>query len=203
MSKPRKEKEAFKNVFSIDDFLDKVKNSNDNMNYLMNNYFNNDTIQESMNCLKHLTETNREQEFISFMHFVDKKLNFAGQGNENRRHKIPTLFAGAIYIDKFPKEFNIYTAEQKMVISKFSAIEFLDFYENINNIFSRKIMDTITNKNKDWAFQDDFMRIAYKYRNEKTEDEIIDYLNEHDEGDLIRENFLDFQKNLEKVGKLI
>ena len=26
MSKPRKEKEAFKNVFSIDDFLDKVKN---------------------------------------------------------------------------------------------------------------------------------------------------------------------------------
>ena len=203
MSKKRKIKEAFKNVNSIDIFLDRVKNNNENMNYLINNYFNNDTIELAIKSLNNIKNTNKEKEFIDYMHYVDKRLNFAGQASENRRHKIPTMFAGAIYIDKYQKEFNIYTAQQKMVISKFSAIEYLDFYKNINKTFSKKIMDTIVNKNKDWAFQDDFMRIAYKYRNEKKEDEIIDYLNEHNEGDLIRENFLDFQKNLEKVGKLI
>lgn len=203
MSKPRKLKEAFKNVNSIDIFLDRVKNNNENMNYLINNYFNNDTIELAIKSLNNIKNTNKEKEFIDYMHYVDKRLNFAGQASENRRHKIPTMFAGAIYIDKYQKEFNIYTAQQKMVISKFSAIEYLDFYKNINKTFSKKIMDTIVNKNKDWAFQDDFMRIAYKYRDKKTEEEIIEYLNEHDEGDLIRENFLDFQKNLEKVGKLI
>ena len=203
MSKKRKIKEAFKNVNSIDIFLDRVKNNNENMNYLINNYFNNDTIELAIKSLNNIKNTNKEKEFIDYMHYVDKRLNFAGQASENRRHKIPTMFAGAIYIDKYQKEFNIYTAQQKMVISKFSAIEYLDFYKNINKTFSKKIMDTIVNKNKDWAFQDDFMRIAYKYRDKKTEEEIIEYLNEHDEGDLIRENFLDFQKNLEKVGKLI
>ena len=203
MSKKRKIKEAFKNVNSIDIFLDRVKNNNENMNYLINNYFNNDTIELAIKSLNNIKNTNKEKEFIDYMHYVDKRLNFAGQASENRRHKIPTMFAGAIYIDKYQKEFNIYTAQQKMVISKFSAIEYLDFYKNINKTFSKKIMDTIVNKNKDWAFQDDFMRIANKYRDKKTEEEIIEYLNEHDEGDLIRENFLDFQKNLEKVGKLI
>ena len=90
-----------------------------------------------------------------------------------------------------------------MIISKFSAIEYLDFYENINNIFSREVMDTIINKNKDWSFQDDFMTIAYKYRNEKSNEEIINYLNEHDDGYLIRENYEDLEKELEKVGTLI
>lgn len=200
MSRKRKEREAFKNVCSIEDFLDKVKNSNENMNYLINNYFNDDTIEESIKCLNHLKNTNKEIEFLDYMHFVDKKLNFAGQASENRRHKIPTIFAGAIYIDKFSKQFNIYTVPQKMIIAKYSAIEFLDFYENINNIFSRKVMDTIINKNKDWAFQDDFMKIAHKYNKEKTEEEIIKYLNEHDEVELIRESYEDFQKAIEKAG---
>ena len=73
--------------------------------------------------------------------------------------KIPTIFAGAIYIDKYEKEFNIYTSPQKMIIAKYSAVEELDFYKNINNKFSRELMDTIVNKNKDWSFQDDFMKI--------------------------------------------
>ena len=134
MSKKRKIKEAFKNVNSIDIFLDRVKNNNENMNYLINNYFNNDTIELAIKSLNNIKNTNKEKEFIDYMHYVDKRLNFAGQASENRRHKIPTMFAGAIYIDKYQKEFNIYTAQQKMVISKFSAIEYLDFYKNINKV---------------------------------------------------------------------
>lgn len=203
MSRTRKEKEAFKNVFSIEDFLDRIKSSNENIKCLTNNYFNDDTIEVAIACLNNIKNNNKEKDFLDYMHFVDKNLNFPGQASENKRHKIPTIFAGAIYIDKFEKEFNIYTAPQKMIISKFSAIEYLDFYENINNIFSREVMDTIINKNKDWSFQDDFMTIAYKYRNEKSNEEIINYLNEHDDGYLIRENYEDLEKELEKVGTLI
>lgn len=200
MSRKRKEKEAFKNVSSIDEFLDRVKNNSENLNYLTNNYFNDDTIEQSIKCLNNIKDTNKEKAFLDYMHFVDKRLNFAGQANENRRHKIPTIFAGAIYIDKYEKEFNIYTAPEKMIIAKFSAIEFLDFYENINNIFTKNIMDTIINKNKDWAFQDDFMQIAYKYKDVKAEDEIINYLNEKTDSELIRESFEDYQKAIEKAG---
>ena len=200
MSRTRKEKEAFKNVFSIDNFLERIINNNENMNYLMDNYFNDDTIEVAMNSLKNLKKTDKEYEFINFLHFVDKKLNFAGQARENRRHKIPTIFAGAIFIDKYNKEFKIYTDAQKMVIAKYSIIEDLDFYQNINNNFSRRIMDTIVNKNKDWAFQDDFMKIVLKYKNIKSEDEIINYINENDDADLIRECFYDFQNEIEKAG---
>ena len=200
MSRSRKEKEAFKNVFSIEKFLEQIKNSNENMKYLINNYFDDNTIEVAINSLNNLKKSNKEKEFLDYMHFVDKQLNFAGQANQNKRHKIPTIFAGAIYIDKFPKEFNIYTTPQKMVISKFSSIEDLEFYQNINKKFSRKIMDTIVNKNKDWAYQDDFMQIVLKYIDLKTEEEIINYLNNNNDADLIRECFYDFQNEIEKAG---
>ena len=58
MSRKRKEKEAFKNVSTIDAFLDRIKNSNENMKYLMDNYFNDDTIEESINSLNNMKNTN-------------------------------------------------------------------------------------------------------------------------------------------------
>ena len=199
MDRPRKEKEAFKDINKIDKFLEVIESNNENLSYLVDNYFYDNNIEIAINCLKALKD-NQEEEFIDFMHYVDRKLNFPGQGKENRRHKIPTIFAGAIYLDKFSKQFNIYTDAQKMIIAKYSIPEDINFYMNINNCFSKEIMDAIIYKTRNWTFQDDYMGIAYKYKDRKSEDEIIDYIFEHDDKDLILESYNDYQEALEKAG---
>ena len=197
-------KEAFFDINTIDEFMNAIENSHENMKSLYDNYFYDDNLILAIMCVNSMKNDElKEKEFIKYMHFVDKKLNFPGEAQQNRRHKIPTIFAGAIYIDKFNKEFNIYTDQEKMIISKYSAFEPLDFYENVNHYFGKRVMDAVVSKNKNWGFQDDFLKIVRKYVDLKSEDEIIDYLNEHDEGELIRECFRDFQELLEKMGAYI
>ena len=88
MSAKRKEREAFKNIYSVESFLERIKNSNENTRYLLNSFFNDNTIDESIKCIKNIRKNKeKEERFIKFLHFVDSKLNFAGQSSENRRQK--------------------------------------------------------------------------------------------------------------------
>ncbi len=139
MERPRKEKEAFKDINTIEEFLTSIESNDLNLKYLYDNYFNNDTLETALTSINNL-KGSKEKEFIHYLHFVDKKLNFPVQAKQNRRHKIPTIFAGAIYLDKLYKEFKIYTDVQRIIIAKYSITEELDFYKNINNYFSRNLI---------------------------------------------------------------
>jgi len=203
MSKPRKPREAFKNVNSINRFIEIIKNNEDNLNCLIDNYFNGEMIETAIVSLNRIkSNSDKTKHFLKFMHYVDSKLNFAGQYNQNKRHKIPTIYAGAIYIDKFEKEFNEYTMEQKLLIAKYSIVEYLEFYKNINKIFSKKIMNCIVEKDKKWSYQTEFMTIAKKYEKTKTEDEIIEYIKSKEPEELLRESYSDFLELVKKIGEL-
>lgn len=203
MSKPRKPKEAFKNVNSINRFIEIIKNNEDNLNCLIDNYFNGEMIETAIVSLNRIkSNSDKTKQFLNFMHYVDSKLNYAGQYNQNKRHKIPTIYAGAIYIDKYEKNFNKYTMEQKLLIAKYSIVEFLEFYKDINNLFSRRIMDCIVSKHKKWSYQTEFMTIAIKYQKTKTEDEVIEYIESKEPDELLRESYSDYLELVKKLGEL-
>ena len=203
MSKPRKPKEAFKNVNSIDRFIEIIKNNDDNLKFLIDNYFNDDTLETAILSLSRIkSNPDKTKQFLNFMHYVDSKLNIAGQYNQKKIKKIPTIYAGAIYIDKFEKIFNKYTMEQKLLIARYSIVEFLEFYKDINNLFSRRIMDCIVSKHKKWSYQTEFMRIAKKYKKTKTEDEVIEYIESKEPDELLRESYSDYLELVKKLGEL-
>lgn len=192
---------VFESVNSIDDFKKIIVNDNDNINYLYRNYVNDENIILSIMCLNSLKRDNdKEEEFVKFIHYVDKKMNFPKEAHQTRRHKIPTLFASAIYFDKYYDNFSIYTEQEKMIIAKYSALESIDFYENINHLFSKKVMDTVILKNNDWSYQEEFLDIVLKYINSKSEDEIISYLLEHNDNELLKENSMSFDRIVEEMG---
>lgn len=203
MSKPRKPKEAFKNVNNIDRFIEIIKNNEDNLNCLVDNYFNSDMVETAIVSLNKIkSNPEKTKQFLNFMHYVDSKLNFEGQYNQNKKHKIPTIYAGAIYIDKYEKIFNKYTMEQKLLIAKYSIVEYLEFYKEINNLFSKRMMDCIVAKHKKWSYQAEFMNVAKKHKKDKTEDEVIEYIESKEPEELLRESYSDFLELVKKIGEL-
>ena len=71
MSKPRKPKEAFKNVNSIDRFIEIIKNNDDNLKFLIDNYFNDDTLETAILSLSRIkSNPDKTKQFLNFMHYA-------------------------------------------------------------------------------------------------------------------------------------
>lgn len=192
-----KKRQAFENVLSKEDLLDTL---NENIDYLTNGYLNEDVCSNVLVRIASL-DKEEESEVLNFLHYVDRKLNFAGQGSFNKRHKLPTIISGTNYILNYKSRIKDLSLEEFMVLSKLSIIEEESRYNEILDVYTKDILKEVVSRDKRYGFADFFLTIVEKYHELGfSEKEIIDYLQSHSNDELIKESIAYDDEILRKLG---
>ncbi len=192
-----KKKQAFENVLTKEDLLEVLNN---NLDYLTNGYLNEDVCASVLVCIPTMSKE-EESSVINFLHFVDRKLNFAGQGSFNKRHKIPTIVSGANYILNHNNSINDLTLDEFMTLAKLSIIEDDKYYDDAPSIYTKDILTEVTNRDKRYGFRDFFVTVVEKYHNlGKSPEEILEHLKSHTNEELIEESIAYNDEILRRLG---
>ncbi len=179
-----KKRQAFEDVKTKEDL---IKMFQKNIEYLIEGYINDATATTVI--VKSLSMTDEQaKKSLSFLHHVDTKLNFAGQADFNKRHKIPTIVAGMNYIINHEEEVQDLSLDELMVLAKISSIEEEQEYNNLLTIYTKNILSEITSRDNRYGFREFFATIVEKLHGEgKTEQEILKYLQSNNNESLIEE----------------
>ncbi len=192
-----KKRQAFENVLTKEELLNTF---NDNIDYLTNGYLNEDVCSSVLVEIPFLSD-DKESEVLTFMHYVDRKLNFGGQGDFNKRHKLPTIISGINYLLNHENSIKDLTLEEFMVLSKLSVIEEESFYNDATDVYTKDILKEVVSRDKRYGYADFFLTIVEKYhRLGLDEKEIVSYLQSHSNDELIQESIAYDDEILRKLG---
>ena len=147
---------AFTDIKTISDLKEELKK---HPNYLQNSYLNPETLEAAIKGLEYLSE-NEAEAYLEFVHHVDKALSMGGTARGNRYHKLPTIMAGLIYYAYYPSTISELSLDEITILSKFSIINPLQFYENSVEYYGKDLLDEISKTTNDFMYRDGFMHLA-------------------------------------------
>jgi len=179
-----KKRQVFENIKTKDDLSKMFQN---NIEYLIDGYLNQNVAANVV--VKSLSmDEKQEKEVLSFLHLVDSKMNFPGQGDYNKRHKIPTIVSGINYMLNYEDKIKDLTQDELMVLAKLSIIENEEEYPKLLDIYTKDILSEIVSRDDRYGFREFFVTIVEKLNEEgKKEKDILKYLKENDNEVLIKE----------------
>lgn len=192
-----KKRQVFEEIKTKDDLTKMFQN---NIEYLIDGYLNQNV---AANVIVKSLSMNEEQEkeVLSFLHFVDSKMNFPGQGDYNKRHKIPTIVSGINYILNHEDRIKELNQDELMVLSKLSITEDEEAYSNLLDIYTKDILSEIVSKDNRYGFREFFVTVVEKLHEEgKKEKAILKYLKDNKNEDLIQEAINYDNSILERFG---
>lgn len=170
-------KEAFLEVKTIHDIKEIFK---DNIRYLTNGYFNPELLEYTINCLDNLTEE-KQNYLFALIHETDKKMNHPYQANYGLYHKIPAILSSIIYINNHYEQVKKYKPYELATLSKFSVLKTIPEYEEALVQYTPKIMKRILKKSTDFSAHYNILTVVENMLdNNKTEEEIIEYIKNTD-----------------------
>lgn len=181
----------FKNLLELDEFSEA----------LVSNLANEEVINRSF---EEMDAFNKYQEdyFLRFLHFVDFKLNSNMKFSISR--KIITILIGSIYIGNFYDRIKDYDLMHLMCISFYSFYDSSERYADNIEAFSKNVFECYKEKTGDFMYYISFNEIVQElYWNDKSEDEIINYLRSKTSEELLRESANIVEKAIEQGGFLI
>lgn len=112
----------------------------------------------------------------SYASHIDKKMNHPSQVNCNAFIKIPTLFAGALYITEFPDSIKGFSNDEIQTLSLYSTTMPLTFFETANQYFPKELVEAVNQKTEDYNGRSFLMYLTEKYFNiGKTPKQITTY----------------------------
>lgn len=191
-------RKAFDELKTIKDLKKDIEN---NPRYANGTYMNQDALGYAFTGLRMLEEDG-EQNFMKFVHHVDKKLSMGGTANGNRYHKIPTILAGAIYLAYFSEEVADLTLDELTILAKHSIVGPFEFYETSPKTYSKELLGTISSISEDFMFADLYMELADKKIEEgQSPQEISNYMKTTSTEILNREGF-DYVDSLIQGGSI-
>lgn len=182
----------FNNITTYHELTNLMK---ENINYLTTSYFNQDTLETSLNSFFHMKE-NQKTRLMDFAKYLDQYMNEPQPTGKNRLHKIPTLFAAAIYLNNYQEQIADYTDKELAILAKYSIIEFLDFYEMAPINYPRELLNAIFEKGLDYREHEDYMFLVTDcFKDTNTPNEIINIINSTPRRELLQKSFA-YQKNM-------
>lgn len=194
-----KQKYIFESINSIKD-LKKQLLLEENFYYIDTSTINPNTIETSLINLNNLNQE-QEKNFINFIHYADKIMNYNGQANGNRFQKIPTILSSIIYFANFYDKISNYDYEQIALLAKYSALEEYSFYEESFTIYTPTILNAITMQKTDFMNKCVICEMVMKlFEENKNEQEIIHYINNTDPKVIAQELYKYLKQELEKGG---
>ena len=126
-------------------------------------------------------------------------MNFASQAHKNRYHKIPTILAGAIYLDLYPDTVVKLTPAELEILAKHSIILPLSFYKTATMYYTKELLAVINEKGEDFMFKTDYIYFTKKYfKMGKTPTEVTEYFRKTPTEELTEEAFEYERKMMEE-----
>jgi len=189
-----RKKEVFSEINTIEELKELFQN---NINYLTNGYFSSELLEYTIESLDSLTEEKQELLF-KLIHETDKIMNGPYQANFGLFHKIPTILSSIIYINNHYEDTLKYKPYELATLSKFSVLKTLPEYEEALKLYTPKIMRETLKKSSDFYAHYKILTVVEEMlENEKTEEEIINYIKTTDY-EIIRKEHEKIIERLEK-----
>lgn len=135
----------FKEVNNIEDFKAVIT---ENIDYISNRicgFMPEDTLNIALQGLSSFPKE-QEKNFISFVKRVDKSYSSPGSYNGNAWHKLPTVLAGSIYYNYYPDTISTLTLDEMVLLSYFSFVTPITFYETSVEKYSKELLSAIIEK---------------------------------------------------------
>ena len=157
--------------------------------YISKYYFHEDAIEQALASF-HTQDEKTQAKIVAFANHVDKKMNFGGQAHKNRFHKIPTILAGAIYLDLYPEAVEGLTPDELEILAKHSITLPLMFYKSAPMYYTKELLAVIYEKGEDFMYRTGYMFLTEKYFDmKKTPEEVTAYFKEKSVKELTEESF--------------
>ena len=181
-----KEKLIFNKTTNYDEFLEEMKNQIPEMSKY---YMDEDSLQVALNSINTKDEETRKK-ILAFANSVDRKMNFGGQAHKNRYHKIPTILAGAIYLNKYKEEIAALDDDELEILAKHSITFPISFYKQQTMYYTKQLLRTIYEIGPDFMYRTGYMFLTEKYFEQgKTSEEINEYFKTSNLQELLEESF--------------
>ena len=164
--------------------------------YISKYYFHEDAIEQALASF-HTQDEKTQAKIVAFANHVDKKMNFGGQAHKNRFHKIPTILAGAIYLDLYPEAVEGLTPDELEILAKHSITLPLMFYKSAPMYYTKELLAAIYQIGPDFMYRSGYMFLTEKYFEQgKTPEEITEYFLSTNTKDLLQESF-DYERQIQ------
>ena len=181
-----KEKLLFNKTSSHQELVELIENE---LIHVGKSYFNHDAYEQAIASLHTFDEITKKR-IVEFANYVDSNMNYASQANKNRFHKIPTILAGAIYLDLYPDKIEDLSLEELQILAKYSINLPLIFYKNATMYYNKELLSVIRQISPDYMYQTSYMYLAEKYLGKgQTPDEVTEYFKKTDPKQLLEESF--------------
>ena len=190
---------AFSEITNKEKFLAFLKqaanqNNEDYIQYLNAiSILDKDILSIVLNNLKGTSFTN-ERRFLALLHTIDENMNPTSTQQKNKYRKLMTILSGIYYIEN--NHYFNYSNDELALLADISCYEDKKFYDEAYLKYPRELLQTILNLSNDYMIHDDLMILVEKmYSENKTLEEIINYLKEKNLHELLQEAFT-YEKKL-------
>lgn len=152
-------------------------------------YFHSDSIEQAKASLYALNPET-QQKILKFANHVDKSMNFGSQARKNAYHKVPTILAGAIYLDLYPEQVADLSFLELETLAKHSITLPLMFYKKSKMYYTKELLAAINEIGPDFMYRTGYMFLTEKYfKQGKTPQEVTEYFLTADKKALLKEPF--------------
>lgn len=187
------DKFLFQKTQDYEEFLQHV---NEHLPHTSKYYFYSENLEQALTSINTKDEETRKR-ILNFANYVDKKLNLGGQAHKNRYHKIPTVLAGAIYLDLYPDKIENLALEEFIILAKHAITLPIMFYKTGTMYYTKELLALIHRIGADYMYHSTYMFLTEKYFNMgKTSEEVTEYFKSTDPKDLLEEAF-EYERQLQ------
>ena len=152
-------------------------------------YFHSDSIEQAKASL-HTLDAETRKKILAYANYVDKSMNFGGQARKNAYHKVPTVLAGAIYLDLYPDQVADLSLAELETLAKHSITLPLTFYKISKMYYTKELLAAINAIGPDYMYCTGYMFLTEKYFEQgKTPQEVTEYFLTADKKALLKESF--------------
>lgn len=188
---------AFNSVNTYDDLKNEFI---DSMNYLTSGFFCPENLEIAVNAITNAT-LEQQQKILQYTKHVDRKLSAPGTAKGNRFHKIPTLMTGILYITLFPEQISDLSFDELTVLSRYSIVEPITFYETAVDYFGKDLLSVVSQKHFDFMYQSTFIELAgSKIREGQKNKDVTEYIKNTSIEELLKDSIEWEEKTLKEVG---
>lgn len=183
--------------------FEKVKNMGDVRDVLHSHAdklvsFHPELLEQHYQSLAHM-DTSKDENFLSFVHYVDQRFSSYGYYGFTF-HKLITVLTAATYYHMFYEKVSSLSNGELSILAKYSFLDPVEEYSKNIECFPKALLSLVEGKTEDFTKRDELMK-WYDYSLDKGEhsEELLQQLQSEPLNDLIQKSFQLENQKLEEV----